>query len=201
MKIERILFVTVILTLLYGCVTTELKMEPVKPVEVEGVQPHPLTAGLYFPEALKHQVHKIPTSPFDVLSYPVGEQTVQLFRKNLGKVFRNVTELDSKDRAGKVDLILEPEIVKFAPVVPSPAYNPYSATIVYRVAVTDSKGGSIMTSTVTGESQTGGGLMSGFKAQELLAEAANMAMDDAMTQIIQGLADAEELRNLSTGLE
>ncbi len=201
MKIERIFFVTAILTVLFGCVTTELKMEPVKPVEVAGVQPHPLTAGLYFPEALKHKVHKIQTSPFDVLSYPVGEQTVQLFRKNLGKVFHNVTELDSKDKAGKVDLVLEPEIVKFVSVVPSPAYNPYSATIVYRIAVTDSKGDPIMTSTVTGESQTGGGLMSGFKAQQLLAEAVNMAMDDAMLQIIQGLGDADELRNLPTGLE
>jgi hypothetical protein len=50
-----------------------------------------------------------------------------------------------------------------------------------------------MTLTTTGSGQTSKGMMSGFKAKSLAAESAARAMNDAMTQLLQGLLDAEEL--------
>ena len=85
--------------------------------------------------------------------------------------------------------------MKFEAVVPHPAYNPYTATIVLRVNVYDREGNKIFTQTATGTGQSGKGMASGFKAQSLAAEAAQLAMADAAKQILEALLAAPEIKD------
>jgi len=109
---------------------------------------------------------------------------------------KEVVEVDSLAPGQSVDLIVKPSIIKFNSVIPYPAYNPYTATIVYRVEVFDRNGEKIFAQTTTGEGQTSKGLMSGFMARGICAEVAQMAMGNAVQQILEGLSEAEELVNL-----
>ncbi|MEC4676052.1 MAG: hypothetical protein VST72_03890 [Nitrospirota bacterium] len=171
-----------------------LKMTAPESLDLSGINRHPYTIGLFIPGELKEYVYEKQTSPFDKVSYPLGEQTALLFKKNLPSVFDDVKELDSKDPAQDVVLILEPSIVKFSSVIPSPAYNPYTATMIYRIDVYDNAGEKIFTQTAIGEAQTSKGLLSGFVARSLASEVAQKAMENAVRQIIEGLSEAEELK-------
>lgn len=106
----------------------------------------------------------------------------------------NEKVVDSKNPTQDVDLILEPSIVKFDSVIPFPAYNPYTATMIYRVCVYDREGEKIFTQTATGDAQTSKGLLSGFSARSICAEVAQTAMEKALKQIVEGLSEAEELK-------
>jgi hypothetical protein len=182
----------VALGVLVGC-AQRLKLNPPQTLAVAVDQKHDYAVGLYADSELKEQVHTIATSPFDKLSFSIGEQTVVLFRQNLPTVFRSVEDVESALPGSDVSLVLQPSIVSFTPVLPHPAYKPYVATIVFKVDVLDGKGEKIFTQTATGEGQTSKGMMSGFKAKSLMAKATEMAMNEAMTQILEGLADADEL--------
>jgi hypothetical protein len=59
------------------------------------------------------------------------------------------------------------------------------------------EGEKIYTQTATGEAQNSKGLMSGFKARSICAEVAQTAMGNAMQQIIEGLASADELKEIN----
>ena len=95
-----------------------------------------------------------------------------------------------------MDLTIQPSIVKFDSVVPMPAYNPYTATVVYHIDVYDKAGEKIYAQTATGNGQTSKGMMSGFSARQICAEVAQMAMKDAVKQILEGLSEAEEIKNI-----
>ena len=60
--------------------------------------------------------------------------------------------------------------------------------------VTDKNGDKIYSQTATGNAQTSKGMLSGFSARSICAEVAQMAMKDAVGQIIEGLSEAEELQ-------
>ena len=180
------------LGVLTGCAQS-LKLNPPQTLAVAVDQKHDCAVGLYADSELKNRVHTIATSPFDKLSFPIGEQTVALFRQNLPTVFRSVEDVESVAPGPDVRLVLQPSIVSFTPLLPHPAYKPYMATIVLKVDVFDGEGEKIFTQTVTGEGQTSKGMMSGFKAKSLMAKATEMALNEAMTQILEGLADADEL--------
>ena len=185
----------ILLAVLAGC-TMPLTMSPPSVLDVQGIQRHPYVAGLYIPKELKEYVYVKTTSPVDKMSYPLGEQTTLLFRKNLPLVFKDVVDVESRKPSQDVTVVVEPSIVKFDSVIPSPAYNPYTATVIYRVDVYNRTGEKIFTQTATGDAQTGKGLVSGFSARELCAEAAQKAMGNAVRQIIEGLAEAQELKKL-----
>lgn len=193
MKCVRITLIVLSLFLVAGC-ATKLKMNPPPTLDVRDIKQHPYSAGLYIPRELRERVFSVNTSPFDVLTYPIGQQTVLAFQKNLPLVFKKVVDVDSMNPPQKVKLILRPSIVRFNPTIPHPAYNPYTATIVYKIDVFDRNEKNIYTQTAVGEAQTSKGLLSGFSALGLLGEAAQMAVDKAMKQIIEGLATAEELK-------
>lgn len=195
MKFRMAILTGIMIFILTGC-TMPLKMSPPPKLDLSGINQHPHIAGLFVPQKVKEYVYVKATSPFDKVSYPLGKQTNEIFKENIPLVFKDVVEVDSITPNQDVDLVIKPSIVKFHSVIPCPAYNPYTATIVYHIDVYNKKGEQIFTQTATGNAQTSKGLLSGFSARSICAEVAQMAMKDAVKQIIEGLSEAEELKNL-----
>lgn len=177
----------------------KVKMPPAPTVELEHVSPLPLAAGLYLPDELRDAVEEVRTSPLDKLTFAVGAFTAELFERNLPLAFQSVTPVTAKAPGGEagVAVVVSVEIVRFELTIPRPAHNPYTSSAVYRVTVTDPEGETLFTQTATGSGQTSKGMMSGFRAQGLAAEAAKLAMADAITQALEGLLAAEELREIT----
>lgn len=195
MKFKMTILTGIMIFFLTGC-AIPVKMSPPPMLELSDITQHPYTAALFVPQKVKTYVHVKTTSPVDKISFPIGEQTYEIFKKNIPLVFKNVVEVDALSPDKDVDLMIEPSIIKFDSVIPFPAYNPYTATIVYHIDVYNKKGEKIYAQTSTGNAQTSKGLMSGFSARGICADVAQMAMKDAVKQIIEGLSDAEELENL-----
>lgn len=171
-----------------------LKMPPVPELSLApGTAPSPLAVALRLTPEVRDAVHELRTSPFDKVSFAIGPFTSELFEKNLGKAFARVGKADSRTAPAGYDAVLEVTIVEFAAVVPMPAYNPYTATMVYRAEVYGRDGERLFTQTASGAGQSGKGMLSGFKARSLAAEAAAAAMADAARQVLEGLAAAPEL--------
>lgn len=185
----------IMLFLLSGC-AIPLKMPPPPQLDLSDIEQHPYTAGLYVPHDLKATVYEKATSPFDKMAYPLGDQTYQIFKKNVPLVFNRIVEVDSITPNQGIDLFIQPSIVKFSSVIPVPAYNPYTATIIYHVDVYNRSGEKVYAQTATGTGQTSKGYVSGFSAREICADVAQMAMKDAVKQIIEGLSDSEDIANL-----
>ncbi len=185
---------TVLFLVASSAAAATLKMPPPPQIDLQGATPHPFAAGLYVAKETREFTHTIKTSPFDKIVYPIGEQTVGLFEKNLPGVFKSVVPAAAPKPGQGVDLVVEPSVVKFEAVIPHPAYNLYTASIVLRVTVYDREGNKIFTQTATGNGQTGKGMASGFKAKTLAAEAAQAAMVDAAKQILEGLLAAPEIK-------
>lgn len=184
-----------------GCTTpfsaNLLSMDAPQKVSLADVRQHAYSVGLFIPTGLKqYTLTKEMTLLNNKLVYPLGQQTTLAFQKNLPLVFQDVVEVNAINPSQAVKLVIQPSIVDFKANVPYPAYNPYEATIVYRVDVFNRKGQKIFTQTATGQAQTSRGLMSGFEQGKLYAEAAQMAIDKALQQIIDGLSSADELKNV-----
>lgn len=194
MKPKTFILSLFIMVMLVGC-TTQLHMDAPPMVDLPQHQSHPFKVGLYIPHELRDLAYVLITSPFDKMAYPIGQQTATLFEENLPLVFKDVIVVDSKEPNQELDLIIEPSIVNFKAIVPHPAYNPYTATVVYRILVYDRLGETIFTQTATGEHQTSKGLLSGFSARKICAEVAHEAMKKSMKQILEGLLDSEEISN------
>lgn len=172
-----------------------LKMPPAPEIDLEGPAgeiTHPLTAGLFVPSEVRSEIFVVKTSPFDKMKYPVGEYTVDLFERNLPQVFAEVVKVEAQT-SSDVDFVIEVAIVRFDAKIPHPAYNPYTATMVYKLTARDAAGETLFVQTVTGDGQTSKGMMSGFKAKGLAAESAARAMTDAGRQALEALAEAPEL--------
>lgn len=198
MRVAAVLALTLLL-LAVPAGAAKVKMPPAPAVELEGVSPLPLTAGLYLPDELRNAVEEVRTSPLDKLTFPVGAFTAELFELNLPLAFQSVTPVTAKTpgEGSGVAVVVSVEIVRFEVTIPRPAYNPYTASVVYRVTVTDPDGETLFTQTASGAGQTSKGMMSGFRAQGLAAEAAKLAMADAISQVLEGLVAAEELQELT----
>lgn len=176
-----------------------LKMPAAPEIELEvtqGETPFPLAAGLFLPSEVRSAVYVVKTSPFDKISYPIGEYTVDVFKRNLPQVFGSVVEVGSAKATG-VDVVVEIAIVRFEAVIPHPASNPYTATMVYKITVRGADGETLLAQTITGDGQTSKGMMSGFKAKQLAGESAARAMTEATRQALEALAEAPELADLS----
>ena len=195
MKPRKTCWILIVLFFLAGC-AIPLKMSPPPQLELSDITKHPHTAGLYVPQELKSYAYVKPTSPVDKMSYPIGNQTYEIFKKNIPLTFEKVLEVDSMGSGQGVDLFIQPSIVKFESVIPMPAYNPYTATIVYHIDVFNQSGEKIYAQTATGNGQTSKGYVSGFSAREICADVAQMAMKDAVKQIVEGISDSEEIANL-----
>lgn len=175
------------------CLAATLKLPSATELSLEHGEPRDLAIAISHPEDLADQEYVVRTSPFDRIKYPVGTYTIELFEKNLGLVFNTVEVPKAGGGAPQSPLVATVSIESFEAVIPSPAYKPYTADIVYRVTVTDASGETIFTATAVGSAQTSKGMMSGFKAKQLAGHAATQAMDEAMTEILESLAAAEEL--------
>ncbi len=186
------LFTAIILT---GC-ALPLKMAPPPTLTMKGIKQHQYKAGLFIPQELKDYEYVKVTSPLDKMVFPLGKQTHEFFLKNMPIAFKNVVEVSSATASNEIDIIVKPSIVKFESVIPMPAYKPYTAKIVYRVEIYNKKGEKIFAQTTTGNAQTSKGMMSGFMARSICSEVAQMAMEDAMKQIIEGMTEADELQTL-----
>lgn len=195
MRFRTILLAGMMLFVLAGC-AIPLKMSPPPTLDLSGINQHSYTAGLFVPQEVKDYVYVKATSPVDKMSYPIGNQTCEIFRKNIPLVFKRVVEVDTLAPDQDVDLVVKPSIVKFESVIPYPAYNPYTATMVYHIDVYNKKGEKVYAQTATGNAQTSKGLMSGFSARGICAEVAQMAMKDAVKQIVEGLSESKELEEL-----
>ena len=195
MKFRIIALIGILAIILSGC-ATPLRMASPSLLNLPGVKQHPHSSGLFIPQDVKDYVYIKTTSPVDKMTFPIGNQTYELFKKNLPLAFKNVVEVDSLSPGQDVDLIIKPSIVKFESRIPFPAYKPYTATIVYHIDVYNKKGEKIYGQTTAGEGQTSKGLLSGFFARSLCAEAAQLAMSDAVKQIVEGMSEAEELETL-----
>lgn len=195
MKTRITILIGITIFFITGC-TMALKMPPPQKLEIANINQHSYIAGLFIPKSVREYVYVKATSPVDKMSFPLGFQTTEYFKKNMPIVFKDVVEVDSLSPSQDVDLIIQPSIVKFESVIPYPAYKPYTSMIVYRVDIYNKKGEKIFVQTTTGEAQTSKGLMSGFSARSICAEVAQMAMGDAIKKIAQGISEADELRNL-----
>ena len=195
MRSRKPCWMLIVLFFVAGC-AIPLKMSPPPRLDLPDITKHPYTAGLFVPQELKSYEYVKPTSPVDKMSYPIGNQTYEIFKKNIPLVFKKIVDVDSITSDPDVDLIIQPSIVKFESVIPMPAYNPYTATVVYHVDVYNQSGEKIYAQTSTGKGQTSKGYVSGFSAREICADVAQMAMKDAVKQIIEGLADSEEIAKL-----
>lgn len=178
--------------------TLKMPTAPDLTIDVEGLDvPYDLPVGLCISDETKEAMHVVKTSPFDKIKYPVGAYSTDVFTRNIGKVFADVEELDSPSSTqGRV--VIEVEIERFEAVIANPAYNPYTATMVYKLTVRDTAGEVLFSQAVTGDGQTSKGMMSGFKAKQLAAESAVRAMNEAATQALEALADAPELTELQS---
>jgi hypothetical protein len=185
----------VVLAMAIGC-AMPLKMDPPPTPDLSHLKPLPYTAGLYIPPELKTYQYTIATSPFDKMVYPLGEQTAQIFEQCTPKIFSKVVPVESMTAAKGVDVIVKPSIVSFVAVIPMPAYNPYTATMVYQAEVFSPDGKKIFSETAMGDAQSSKGLMSGFSARGICADVAQKAMTKAAKQIMEGMADAEELAHM-----
>ncbi len=195
MKLKQTLLAGIMIIILSGC-AIPLSMGPPPLLTISGIKQHPHKAGLYVPKEVQEYVYIKQTSPVDKMTYPIGKQTHEFFKKNMPLAFRNVVEVDSIEAGQDVDIFIQPSIVKFDSVIPMPAYKPYTAKIVYRVDVYNKKGERIFAQTTTGSAQSSKGIMSGFFARGICSDVAQMAMKDALIQVVEGIADAEELENL-----
>jgi hypothetical protein len=175
------------------CFSATLKMPSASELSLEHGEPRNISVAVSHPDELTDQEYVVRTSPFDKITYPIGEYTAALFEKNLGLVFDSVETPKTRTAADHESLSATVSIESFEAVIPSPAYKPYTADVVYRVTVTDASGDTVFTATAVGSAQTSKGMMSGFKAKQLAAHAATEAMDEAMTEILESLAAAEEL--------
>jgi hypothetical protein len=190
-----IICTVVMLAITISC-AMPLKMDPPPAPDLSYLKPLPYTAGLYIPQELKAYQYEVATSPLDKMVYPLGDQTAQIFEQCTPKVFGKVVPVESMTAAKGVDVIIKPSIVKFNAVVPMPAYNPYTATMIYQVEVFTPDGKKIFSETATGDAQSSKGLMSGFSARRICADVAQKAMTKSAKQIMEGMVDAEELAHL-----
>lgn len=177
-----------------GC-TTDVKMPEKEQADVNIIKKHNCIAAFFIPEDLKKNYEQV-TSPFDTLSFPIGPQFTGLLEKNLPSVFEKVIKADIAQVPADADIVIVPAILDFKNIIPFPAYNPHRCSVVAQITCLNKKNEKIFIQTVTGSSQTGGNLFSGFKSQQLAAEAADLAIKDAAKLAIEGLADAEELNQI-----
>jgi hypothetical protein len=176
-----------------------LKMPPATDIALETTEefvPYALTAGLFMSDEVRSEIYVVKTSPFDKIKYPIGGYTVDVFSRNLPQIFAEVVEINDA-KAADVDLVVEVAIVRFEAIIPHPASNPYTATAVYKITVSDTDGETLLVQTVTGDGQTSKGMMSGFKAKQLAGESAARAMTDAARQALEALADAPEVAEVA----
>lgn len=195
MKQKLFLMMLAMTVFLAGCGPVHMPKAP--RLDLTLAHQHNVKAGIYFKQDVKDYVYKKQTSPFDSILFPLGEQTVQSFMINMPLAFSDTTQVDSKENAGDVDLIIEPTIVKFDSVIPIPAYKQYTATIVYHIDVFDKQGEKVFTQTVSGQGQTSKGILSGFFARQLCAESAQLAINDATKQMVEALSEADELNDIT----
>jgi hypothetical protein len=168
-------------------------------LEVQGIQsPLVVAVAVRFADDLPEEEYVVKTSPFDKMRYPIGEYSVNLLMRNVDRIFQSAAKEGSpQPGGGEAVAVLELKIENFDAVIPRPAYKPYTAEVVYRASVFDLEGNKLFTVVTTGSAQTSKGMMSGFKAKRLAAESAAQAMNDAMTQLLEGLLCSEELKALA----
>jgi len=181
--------------ILISC-TQQLKTTAVSTVSTTDINKHPYTVGLLLTKELQDYVYIQQTSPFDKISYPLGKQTCDNFKKNIPLAFEKTIIINSLTPTEKVDLIIKPSIVNFSLGIPIPAYNPHTAKIKYNIDVFDNKGEKIFSYDVTGSAQSSKGLLSGFHTKKICSEVTQMALKDGIKQIIEELSETDEFENL-----
>jgi hypothetical protein len=194
MKLKMIVFNCILIVILTGC-ARPLKMSSPSTLQLSGINQHPYTAGLFVPQTVNEFVYVKATSLFNKISYPIGEQTHLIFKKNLPFVFKSVAEVSSIMPDQNVDIVIKPSIVKFSSTIWDSAYKKsYSAVIVYHIDVYNENGEKILMRTAAGNAQIFKGELALKK--DICAEVAQIAMEEAVKKIIQELSKAEELQHI-----
>ena len=189
MKKQALFFICLFL-LFPGCKQT-VKMPESQVSEITLTKRHHLTAALYASADLKKNTDQR-TSPLDTLSFPVGPQMIGMLQKNLPQIFDKIIMTDKKRLPPEADILIVPEILSFKNHIPFPAYNPHTCRIIAKITCYDKSDNVVFTQTTTGNSQTGGNLFSGFKSQQLAAEAVHLALEDTVKQALEGMSEADE---------
>lgn len=175
-----------------------IKLPQPPELEIGDRDPFEIAAELRVPDDTAEKIVVVKTSPFDRMRFPVGRYSVTLLENHLDRVFAR----PSDERGALAELptvVVELDIEHFEAKIPMPAYKPYTASVVYKARVLDQEGEVVFTQTTTASAQTSKGMLSGFKAKKLAGRAAADAMNDAMTQLLEGLLDSEELAALAAG--
>lgn len=197
MKKATLILLCLLVAASASAATLKMPPAPELALEIETAEaPHPLKAGLFLSADVRSNIYVVKTSPFDKIKYPIGAYTADLFGKNLQQVVAEVADVDQPSSSDFH--VISIDIVRFEATIPHPAYNPYTATVIYKITVRDPDGETLLVQTVTGEGQTSKGMMSGFKAKQLAAESAVRAMNDAATQALEALVEAPELAEIPT---
>ena len=185
------------LLVLCGCKTSVDSQEVAAPLELKVAQKLPLTAALYLPPEFRDYTYEMVTSPFDSLALELGASMTGILTTNMPDVFERVVMAESKTVPEGADVLIIPTVLDHKNIIPFPAYEPHRASMVCRVEVLDKTGEPFFTQTASGDAQTGGNLFSGFSSQSLAIEASQLAAKDAMRQVLQGLAESVELKELA----
>jgi hypothetical protein len=188
---KQLLFLVLFILFFSGC-ATHVSMPETDQADLKITNKHNYSVALYIPDELKEEYKQV-TSPVDTLSFPIGKQMTDLLEKNLPLVFENVALSQNQEVPDNAEIVIIPEILEFKNHIPFPAYNPHRCNIIAKITCVNKNKETVFVQTVTGSSQTGGNLFSGFKSQQLAAEAADLAIQDAVKQAIEGLSEAEEL--------
>ncbi len=212
MRLFGSVVLTCIMWIVSGCTTT-LKMGAPSPWKANQSAPQPRAVGLLISKELSEYVHKKKGvqglwSNHETIEFPIGEYTAASFRTNLPLVFEKVVDADARLPASGVDLVIQPSIVQVDTALPSdddpwvrkmPGFMAeYRTTLIavrveYQVDVFDKRGEKVCVRGAVGFGHDTARTWDRVVVNSLFAKAAQTAMDDAMAQIMGGLASAEEL--------
>ncbi len=174
------------LALLSGCTTT---------VQVEGTVPTPLVrkipanVGIYYDENFKNFQHTEALEAEGTWKINLGDQNLTFFQNLMTSMFTNVKVLSSPEptaeEAQGLDAVLVPQIEKYGFLTPGlSGLKFFSASIHYRILMTDLSGKELADWTVVGYGKSEGGA---FSSDAALGEATMLAIRDGGARISIGL--------------
>lgn len=180
------LMLVLALAMLSGCTTT---------VQVEGTVPTPLVRkipakiGVYYDENFKNFQHTEALEAEGTWKINLGDQNLTFFQNLMASMFDDVRVLSSPEpsaeEAAGLDAIVIPRIEKYGFLTPGlSGLKFFSASIHYRITMTDMAGKELADWTVVGYGKSEGGA---FSSDAALGEATMLAIRDGGARISIGL--------------
>ncbi len=176
---------------------------PLKPTveRPQGVVQAPAVLGVHYTRDFKEYRHS-DWRGGDRWDFDLGRASVELFDKALPALFEGVVPVASRPPLApggpKVAAVLEPRIESFDFSLPFLKTGTYTAEITYRLTLYSPQGAQIVSWTVRGAGAKPGQM--GFEFARWPGEAADLAMQEAVTRLMTGFREVPEVRGWLRGL-